>query len=130
MAAMLRVLVIDDEVVMLRTAQRVLRRAPVDVVAIADPTEALAMLATGERFDVILCDLHMPQMNAVEVIQRLKATCPDQADRLVAMTGGAIHRDDTALLDERGPERCLMKPFTPDELFSLLGRYVIHRTAA
>jgi CheY-like chemotaxis protein len=48
------------------------------------------MIAAGARFDVILCDLMMPRMTGMELHGELSRTAPDQAARIVFMTGGAF----------------------------------------
>jgi two-component system, NtrC family, sensor kinase len=73
-----RVLVIDDEPVMHRVMVRALR--DYEVIVQADAREALALLAAGNAFDAILCDLNMPGMNGM---QFQAALTPAQADRLL-----------------------------------------------
>jgi CheY-like chemotaxis protein len=58
------------------------------VVAVASGKAALARLDDGERFDLVLCDLLMPEMTGLDLHARLRADYPDQAARVVFMTGG------------------------------------------
>jgi len=84
-----RLLVIDDEPMMLRAIQRWLAE-DFDMVATTDPREAVASVCQGVRFDAILCDLMMPIMSGMDVYEAIRAADPDQARRIVFMTGGAF----------------------------------------
>ncbi len=59
---------------------------------------ALEKIAAGERYDVILCDLMMPEMNGAAFYEELRHYYPDQARRVVFMTGGAFEKDLAAFL--------------------------------
>ena len=73
-----RILVIDDEPTILRAVQRTL--APVhEVVVIGSAEDALRRIGAGEEFDVILCDLMMPQMTGMELFTELSRVAPEQA---------------------------------------------------
>lgn len=84
-----RVLVIDDEHDVLRAVQRALAFDH-DVVALDDAARSLALLAAGERFDIILCDLMMPRMSGVEFYDEVAALSPALARSVVIVTGGAF----------------------------------------
>ncbi|MEO8841232.1 MAG: PAS domain S-box protein [Kofleriaceae bacterium] len=109
-----RVLVIDDEVAVGR-AIRLLLAPDNDVLAVTSGQEALARLASGERFDAILCDLMMPDISGIELYNRLARVAPECTSRIIFMTGGAFTqqaRDFLANLDR--PH--VGKPFTEAQL--------------
>jgi signal transduction histidine kinase len=84
-----RVLVVDDEHAIGRALARTLR-AHHDVVSLPSAKEALARIAEGERFDVIVSDLMMPELTGMELHARLLSIAEDQASRMIFMTGGAF----------------------------------------
>jgi signal transduction histidine kinase len=84
-----RVLVVDDEHAIGRALERTLR-AHHDVVSLPSAKEALARIAEGERFDVIVSDLMMPELTGMELHARLLSIAQDQASRMIFMTGGAF----------------------------------------
>lgn len=84
-----RVLVIDDEPMMARAVQRLLEGEH-DVTATSDPLGAVEQVRSGERFDAIVCDLMMPTMGGIDVYDAIARVEPDQARRIVFMTGGAF----------------------------------------
>jgi CheY-like chemotaxis protein len=53
-------------------------------------SEACELIARGERFDVIVCDLMMPKMTGMDLHAELTALASDQAERMVLLTGGAF----------------------------------------
>lgn len=84
-----RVLVIDDEPLVLSTVKRSLA-PPHDVTTTTSGADALALLEAGERYDVILCDLMMPGMSGMELFDRLGLVAPAERRRIVFFTGGAF----------------------------------------
>jgi CheY-like chemotaxis protein len=84
-----RLLVVDDEPMMVRAIQRLLA-GEYDLVATTDPVDAVDRVRRGSRFDAILCDLMMPTMSGMEVYETIRDIEPEQARRIVFMTGGAF----------------------------------------
>jgi CheY-like chemotaxis protein len=104
-----RVLVIDDESAILNLILRVMGEDH-ECVASRQGAEALARIQNGERFDVILCDLMMPVMTGMEVFSQLTLISPEQAERVVFLTGGAFTSQASAFLASVANQR-LEKPF-------------------
>ncbi len=115
-----RVLVIDDDPLVVRSLTRLLQGHH-EVEALTDAREALARVLSGERFDVILCDVMMPEMSGVDFYQALVAQVPAQAARVVFVTGGAFSTETRAFL-EAGQHRVVEKPVTRETLFKALLR--------
>ncbi|WP_434383913.1 hybrid sensor histidine kinase/response regulator [Melittangium boletus] len=112
------VLVLDDEAMVGRAIQRVLG-APCEVQVLDHGAKALERVAEGQRFDVILCDLLMPEMDGQQFYERLRRLAPEQAQRVVFMTGGAFSERARVFLADTGLP-CLDKPLELRRLRSLL----------
>lgn len=110
-----RVLVVDDESAVGRALQRSLGRYH-DVVVVTQGRAALTRIASGERFDAILSDIMMPDVTGMEIHEELSRIAPDQATRMIFLTGGAFTARAREFLD-RVPNPCMEKPF---EMASLL----------
>jgi DNA-binding NtrC family response regulator len=125
-----RVLVIDDEV-LLAHSLRLLLSNEFEVEATTQAEQALQWIAAGESYDVILCDVMMPGMNGVELRDKVESLVPEQAARIVFITGGLLIPQVRALID-RVPNTCLEKPLDLEGLRELIRRRVRHawRTAA
>jgi CheY-like chemotaxis protein len=105
-----RVLVVDDEPLVGRAVKRVLADQA-DVLCVTGGREALALIRDPARdFDVILCDLMMPDMTGAELRAALLNTRSDMADRLVFITGGTFTADMERFLAESACPH-LLKPF-------------------
>ena len=113
-----QILVVDDEPRLGRSIERLL--APHhQVVAVTSARDALARIAAGEHFDVILCDLMMPEMTGMDLHEELSRTAPRLAAGMVFMTGGAFTPRAREFL-ARVPNRRLEKPFRPETLEALV----------
>ena len=104
-----RVLVVDDEPLIGRAVQRILGNGHAVVVA-GSALEALRLLGTEPMFDVLLCDLMMPEMTGMDLYRKLLGERPDDARRMIFLTGGAFTDEARAFLDET-PNLRLEKPF-------------------
>lgn len=113
-----RILVVDDEPMVAKAVRRSLSPEH-EVVTVLGGEEALKRIGDGEVFDVILCDLMMPQMTGMELHAALLKVAADQARRMVFLTGGAFTTSSRAFLDEVANLR-LEKPFDPLALRSVI----------
>lgn len=104
-----RVLVVDDEPAIAKALGRALE--PEHEVTIApNAGEASRLIVAGSRYDVILCDLMMPQMTGMDLHADLQRSAPEQAMRMVFLTGGAFTSEARAFLDGL-PNQRVEKPF-------------------
>ena len=113
-----RVLVVDDEAAIGRALARSLGRYH-DVVTVTSGKEALARIASGERFDTILSDLMMPEVTGMEIYEELSQAAPDQAKRIIFMTGGTFTDRAREFLDNV-PNARLEKPFEVANVLELI----------
>jgi PAS domain S-box-containing protein len=117
-----RILVVDDEELVLRSVRRILSQDH-DVLAMVSAEEALAVCASGEKFDLILCDLMMPDMTGMDFHRELSLVSPEQADKMIFITGGAFTEKARAFLSET-PKEHLEKPFYSANLRAIVQRYL------
>jgi signal transduction histidine kinase/ActR/RegA family two-component response regulator len=88
------------------------------------PSGSDALLACAQHtFDVVLTDIQMPDMDGLELFEKLRA----QNDKLpiIAITGNALSQERNLYL-EMGFNHVLAKPFTIQELVSTLGQFAKH----
>jgi signal transduction histidine kinase len=109
-----RILVVDDEPLVLSAMQRLLRNWG-DVKTSASGRQALETLRNGTAFDVVLCDVVMPDMSGIELYRAVSTERPQQAARFVFVTGGASDPSAREFLDRwNGP--FLYKPLSLEKL--------------
>jgi CheY-like chemotaxis protein len=75
----------------------------------SDATDALARLARGEDFDVILCDLMMPDVTGMDLYREVLRVAPHVANRVIFMSGG-VYTPRARAFVEALPNRCIEKP--------------------
>jgi CheY-like chemotaxis protein/anti-sigma regulatory factor (Ser/Thr protein kinase) len=115
-----RILVVDDEPLVVRAIARTL--TPIHEVATATSgREALATIQAGPGFDLILCDLMMPEVSGAEVYKELRRTAPQTAAAMVFMTGGAFTPEAHEFL-ERVPNPRVEKPIDTAGLLAIIDR--------
>jgi PAS domain S-box-containing protein len=109
-----RVLIVDDEAALLRSASRLLMPT-YEVVTMRSAKLVLAALERGEHFDVILCDLLMPEMTGMALDEAVRERFPAVASRMVFLTGGVFTKQaEEFLATTHRP--CIRKPFTAEAL--------------
>jgi CheY-like chemotaxis protein len=112
-----QILIVDDDRLFATAMERCL--APEhDVVVLHSADDALRLLAGGARFDLIFCDLAMPDMSGMDFFAALTDRFREHAMRTVFLTGGAFTDDVRAFL-ESVPNPCLEKPFDVQKLTQL-----------
>jgi signal transduction histidine kinase len=104
-----RVLIIDDEELVLKALLRVLEGHDVDCAR--SGREAVKMLSANEPYDLVLCDVMMPDMNGEDVYTAARDIRPGTQERFVFITGGAFTQDAHTFLCNV-PNRAIEKPFT------------------
>lgn len=114
-----RVLVIDDEELVLRALGRMLREH--EVVTARGGADALARIASGPAFDVIFTDITMPDMTGIELYRLLLAERPELARRVVFLSGGAVTPDTRTFLASI-PNAHLEKPVRGSILDDVIAR--------
>jgi CheY-like chemotaxis protein len=113
-----RILVIDDELALASSVRRMLSSEH-EVLAITSARDAIERIASGERFDVILCDLMMPEVTGMDLHAELSRLAPDQAEQVIFMTGGAFTSRARTFLDQVGNPR-IEKPFDVHSIRALV----------
>ncbi|MCJ7815167.1 MAG: sigma-54 dependent transcriptional regulator [Xanthomonadales bacterium] len=113
-----RILIVDDEEIVLRSCQRVLRGEEYEIDTAGDGLSALGMV-NENTYDVLILDIKMPRMDGIEVLRRVKEARPDID--VIMITG--LHDIGTAVKAMKlGALDYLPKPFEPDQLLMLVAR--------
>jgi CheY-like chemotaxis protein/glycine cleavage system H lipoate-binding protein len=115
MAEQVRVLVVDDEEIVLKSVKKVLKNDDehefcIDTALSAD--EGLELMGSVQ-FDIVVTDLMMPGIDGLEFIRQIRQT--DNKTRIIMITGYATMRTALQALRE-GAFEYIAKPFTKEEL--------------
>lgn len=117
-----RVLVVDDDEFMCRIYGRMLSRS-YEVVTAPGGQHALDVLEADQDFDVILCDMMMPDIDGPGLHEVLLERAPDICGRMIFCSGGA-YTDRAHEFSRRMADRFLEKPITREALLRTIGSMV------
>jgi CheY-like chemotaxis protein len=112
------VAVVDDEPGVRRAIRRILATEH-DVEEFESARVLAERIATGARYDAILCDLMMPDMTGMELHGVLQRAGSPQAAAMIFMTGGTFTTEAQAFLNDIANVR-LEKPFEARSLRALI----------
>ena len=107
-----RILVVDDEEIVIRSCLRVLEGNGYEIDVAHDGHEALRKVESN-TYDVMILDIMMPNLGGMEVLRRVKETHPDVD---VIMITGLSQIDTAVQAMKLGAFDYISKPFEPDEL--------------
>jgi CheY-like chemotaxis protein len=104
-----RILVVDDEDNLRDVLVEVLKRDGHEVDSAVDGAEGLR-LAEAQRYDLVITDLRMPELEGPELYRALRARYPDDPPRVIFMSANTGIEEYAAFLAGTG-EPALEKPF-------------------
>jgi cyclic di-GMP phosphodiesterase len=110
-----RILIVDDEPANISALRRVLTAAGYEVLATTSPLEALSLYHEWAP-EIMLLDLHMPELDGIGVIHRLKQAAPSQAFFPVLVLTGDTSPDARRRVLAAGAKDFVAKPFDMDEV--------------
>jgi CheY-like chemotaxis protein len=108
-----RVLVVDDEWLILDFTRSILVDLGCEVITASAATEALQRIRTDDAIDLLITDIQMPGMNGAELVQRVKKMRPNLS---VIVTSGCA--------DPLFGVPMMRKPFSPKDLLEMIERHI------
>ncbi len=118
-----RILVVDDEEIVIRSCVRILGHGDYRIDTAADGPEALRKV-DEQGFDLVVLDIMMPRMDGIEVLRRVKEAHPDTE---VIMVTGLSQIDSAVQCMKLGAFDYLPKPFDPEQLKGVVERALEHQ---
>lgn len=109
-----RVMIVDDEPRIAQALKRMLQTDH-DLTLASCGAEAIEHVLAGERFDAIITDVMMPNMTGLELLDRLVDLAPDQATRVIFLSGGCYTGPTQTRLEGMANPQ-LQKPVSGREL--------------
>jgi len=116
-----RCLIVDDNRDVLTYLKRILLDTGIEVVTARSGPEALSIISTDGRVDIVLLDMQMPEMNGIEVARELKKRKP--ALPVVAQTA-FVFEDDMDIVLQAGCDACLIKPIRKEQLLAVIAGFI------
>ena len=117
------VLVVDDNKINLKVAERLLQTYGVNVECVESGFICIDNLKSGKKYDLILMDDMMPKMSGVETLQKIKVEIPEFDIPVIALTANALTGMREKYLAD-GFNDYLAKPINKDELNRVINEYL------
>jgi len=117
---LIRIAIIDDEPLVLRNLQRKIGKSGFQVETFQNPRKAIDRMKIAP-FDIILTDLRMPEMDGMQVLEKIKKDYPKT--EVIIITGYASIENAVEAV-KQGAFYYIEKPFTPEQVVLILNRAV------
>ena len=111
----MKILIVDDDAIVLESCRRVLEAEEIEVSAAENAHGAEEILKMDLRFDLIMTDIKMPGKDGFELLSLVRERFPGTA--ILMMTGYLIPETIQRGL-QGGADGFIAKPFTPEELMA------------
>lgn len=110
---MARILVVDDEAELRTLLRKILTRKGHEVIEAENGAMAISMVDQGEKLDMIVTDIFMPETDGIELLRHVRADFPDL--KIVVMSGGGnrVSRGYLPAATALGADYTIEKPFDP-----------------
>lgn len=116
------VMIVDDNKLNLKVAERILKKYKFNIEAISSGKECIYRIKEGKHYDMVFLDHMMPEIDGIEVIRILKKLEEYQIPPIVCLTANAITGMKEMYLKE-GFDEYLSKPINMSELNKLINKY-------
>ena len=117
-----KVLVVDDNKINIKVAERLLREYNISVESVTSGAESIDLVLNGKKYDIIFMDIMMPKMNGIEALQNLRSIVGFNMP-VVALTADVISGMEEKYISQ-GFDDCLAKPIVEEELYYMLKKYL------
>lgn len=115
----MRALIVDDSRTMRTILGRIITRLGFEVTQAVHGQDALAQLVAGARPDLMLVDVHMPEMDGFTLLRTVRADPAYASIKIVMVTTESAMSEVAAAL-AAGADEFVMKPFTSDMIVDKL----------
>lgn len=115
-----RILAVDDNKINLLTLTRLLQAKGHEVVAVDDPAKVLNLLISS-KFDLILTDIHMPNVSGSELAKMIRGDLGSGAPPIIAVT--ADNNPELLNVEKGGFDELLLKPIDFVSLFRVIDSF-------
>jgi signal transduction histidine kinase/DNA-binding response OmpR family regulator len=120
-----RVLVVDDNATNRRIMRTLIERWGMSVRDSGSPREALAWIGAGERFDLVIADLHMPELDGIALATALRAADAGAGTPVIILSSIGVH-DRTS----EAVAASLVKPVKPSALYDTIATVLAGQATA
>lgn len=117
-----KILLAEDNIINQKVIKGLLAGSGIEITIANDGLEAMNILKDNDDFQVILMDVHMPNMDGFEATRQIRAN-PKYEHIVVVSLSGDVASDDLRKMAEAGMEENLEKPLKVDAFYDILYAY-------
>ncbi|MDI6809687.1 MAG: response regulator [Candidatus Eisenbacteria bacterium] len=121
------ILVVDDEEGILDLLNDFLGAKGYEVDTVSSGEKALEKLR-ARTYDLIMCDMKMPNMSGQELHSEIKMILPELSKRMIFLTGDTVNPETESFVRRAG-NKCIAKPFDLEELLSFVQDFLVSQSA-
>lgn len=120
---MTNILIVDDYTVTQRVLGHILKRGGYETFSALNGLEALEILRE-EAIDLVICDIAMPEMDGIALLQHIRADTK-LCDLRVIMLTASGQDEDRVQAELEGANGFMTKPVSSDELLNVVGEFLL-----
>jgi CheY-like chemotaxis protein len=120
----MRILLVEDHIVNQKIISKLTQKWKIELAIAENGSEAIDIVKNDQNFDLILMDLHMPEVGGVEATKRIRALEDDFYHEvpIIALTAD-VSSDIIIETESSGMNDFITKPFHPHLLFDILSKF-------
>lgn len=112
------ILIVDDDPVTLNILERILGKYH-EIVTVNSSLEALKILSQKNKFDLVITDIHMPDVSGIDLYKFILNNHPGLERNMIFMSGGVMNETTNDFIIQTKND-LLLKPFTPEQLIHVI----------
>jgi putative two-component system response regulator len=116
-----KILIVDDEKIVADLLKEIVAEEGFTSESVTNGIECLEKFRDGDFYDIVLLDIHMPKLNGIETLRRLKKLYPDIS---IIMVTASREFEYARLALQEGAYDYIVKPFNNDSVKSVINRAV------
>lgn len=122
-----KILIVDDSASIRQIVSLTLKGAGYEVVEAQDGQQALDMLAGGEKVNLVICDVNMPQVDGITMLKKIKNEEQYASIRFTPIIMLTTESQESKKMEgkEAGAKAWIVKPFLPDQLLQAVEKLII-----
>lgn len=117
------ILIIDDYPVTRRVLSHILERSGFEIITAENGLEALELINSPEQIDLIICDIAMPEMDGLTLLENLRSN-PDHVQLPIIMLTASGQDEDRIRAESLGASGFLTKPASSTEILNAVGNFL------
>ncbi len=121
-----KILIVDDSASIRQIVSLTLKGAGYEVMEAQDGKNALDILVSGEKINLVICDVNMPQVDGITLLKTIKNDAQYESVRFIPIIMLTTESQESKKQQgkEAGAKAWIVKPFLPDQLLQAVSKLI------